>query len=179
MLKRDDMCLLVIDFQEKLLPKMIHGEEVLARAVKLARFACALDLPILWTEQYPKGIGPTVSLMQEALSGLTPIEKMSFGCFGERVFSDRITALNRRQILITGIEAHVCVLQTALAGCDAGYEIYVACDAVSSRSALDCEIGLARMRHAGISIVTAEMAMFEILGVAGTDEFKKVLPILK
>ena len=179
MLKRNETCLLVIDFQEKLLPKMQHGEEVLARAVKLVQFARTLDLPVLWTEQYPKGIGPTVSSLTEVLSGLSPFEKLSFGCFGEPGFAEQVSDLGRRQLLIIGIEAHVCVLQTALAGHEAGYEVYVAQDAVSSRHTQDCDAGLQRMRDAGISIVTVEMAMFEILRAAGTEEFKKVLPIIK
>ena len=179
MLKRNDVILLAIDFQEKLLPKMHGGDEALACGVKLARFARVLDLPILWTEQYPKGIGPTVAPLREALAGTSPFEKLSFGCFGAPGFSERVAELGRRQILIAGIEAHVCVLQTALAGCDAGYEVYVVRDAVSSRNVLDCEAGLERMRHAGVTIVTTEMAMFEILGAAGTEDFKKVLPIIK
>lgn len=179
MLNREETCLLIIDFQEKLLPKMQNGPEVLAHAVKLAQFARALDLPILWTEQYPKGIGPTVSAMADVLTDLTPTEKLSFGCFGEPGFPEKVAGLGRRQLLIVGIEAHVCVLQTALAGQEGGYEMYVARDAVSSRNILDCETGLQRMREKGITIVTTEMVLFEILRAAGTEEFKKVLPIIK
>lgn len=179
MLERDQVQVLVIDFQEKLLPKILGGEDVAQRALTLVRFARLLELPVIWTEQYPKGIGPTTEAFREALDGLTPMEKTSFGCFGQAGFAERVADAGRRQLVIVGIEAHVCVLQTALAGLDLGYEVYVVRDAVGSRSALDRDAGLDRMRQEGARLVTVEMAMFEILRAAGTPEFKKVLPLIK
>lgn len=179
MLARDHVQVLTIDFQEKLLPKILNSEDVAQRALTFARFARLLDLPILWTEQYPKGIGPTTEAFREVLADLVPIEKTSFGCFGQPGFSERVAANGRRQLVIIGIEAHVCVLQTALAAVDLGYEVYVVRDAVGSRTALDRDAGLERMRQEGVRLVTVEMAMFEILRAAGTPEFKKVLPLIK
>lgn len=179
MLARDHVQLLLIDFQEKLLPKILDADEVVQRALTFTRFARMLDIPTVWTEQYPKGIGPTIEAFREVLAGLEPIEKTSFGCFGQPGFAERVAANGRRQLVIMGVEAHVCVLQTALAGIDLGYEVYVARDAVGSRGALDRDAGLDRMRQEGARLVTVEMAMFEILRAAGTPEFKKVLPLIK
>lgn len=179
MLERDQVLLLVIDFQEKLFPKIAGAEEIAPRALKLVEFARLLELPVVWTEQYPKGIGPSTEAFREGLKGLTPFEKTSFGCFGEAGFPERIADAGRRQLLVVGIETHVCVMQTVLAGLDLGYEVYVVRDAVGSRNVLDRDTGLERMRQAGATLVTAEMAMFEILRAAGTPEFKKVLPLIK
>ena len=179
MLVRDDVVLIVIDLQDGLLPKISGAEGVVESAIKLIRFARTLDLPVIWTEQYPKGLGVTNEKVAKELEGLTPLEKVSFGCFGGPGFSEAVAATGRRQILVTGIEAHVCVMQTALAGLSMGYEVYVPRDAIGSRYPGDYEAGLARMLAHGAEIVTTEMAMFEILRAAGTPEFKKVLPLLK
>ena len=179
MLVRDDVILIVIDLQDGLLPKISGAEGVVESAIKLIRFARTLDLPVMWTEQYPKGLGVTNEEVAKELEGLTPLEKVSFGCFGGPGFSEAVAATGRRQILVTGIEAHVCVMQTVLVGLSMGYEVYVARDAVGSRYPGDYEAGLARMRAHGAEIVTTDMAMFEILRAAGTPEFKKVLPLLK
>jgi nicotinamidase-related amidase len=179
MLKRDDVTLIVIDLQDGLLPKIFGGEGVVEKSIKLIRFAQALELPIVWTEQYPKGLGATTESVASELKGFIPLEKVSFGCFGAPGFAEAVTAAGRKQLLVVGIEAHVCVMQTVLAGLSLGYEVYVPRDAVGSRSASDCEAGLARMQAHGAEIVTTEMAIFEILRAAGTPEFKKVLPLLK
>ena len=179
MLLRDDVVLIVIDLQDGLLPKISGAEGVVESAIKLIRFARTLDLPVMWTEQYPKGLGVTNEKVAKELEGLTPLEKVSFGCFGGLGFSEAVAATGRRQILVTGIETHVCVMQTVLVGLSMGYEVYVPRDAVGSRYPGDYEAGLARMRAHGAEIVTTEMAMFEILRAAGTPEFKKVLPLLK
>lgn len=179
MLDRDACALVVIDYQEKLLPK-IHGAEAVAeQAVKLIRFARELGLPILWTEQYPKGLGRTVAPITEELKGCTPIEKTAFGCLGDAAFSKFLEDTGRKQLLLTGIEAHVCVMQTGLAALEEGYEVYVPRDAVGSRSEKEYEAGLKRLEAAGAEVVTTEMAMFEALREAGTPEFKRVLPLIK
>jgi nicotinamidase-related amidase len=179
MLTRDNVVLCVIDFQDGLLPKIPVAEALLDQAVKLIRFARELDLPIVWTEQYSKGLGPTNEKIAGELKGLKPFEKVSFGCFGAAGFAETLAATARRQILVTGIETHVCVMQTVLSALALGYEAFVPNDAAASRNKADHKAGLARMRDHGAEIVTMEMAMFEILRVAGTPEFKKVLPLIK
>lgn len=179
MLRRDDVVLVVIDLQDGLLPKISGGDDVVEKAAKLIRFARTLDLPVVWTEQYPKGLGVTNERVARELGGLKALEKVSFGCFDGPGFEDALVATGRNQLLVTGIETHVCVMQTALVALSKGYEVYVPRDAVGSRYSSDYEAGLARMQAHGGEIVTAEMAMFEVLGAAGTPEFKKVLPLLK
>jgi len=179
MLSRDNVILVVIDLQDGLLPKISGADEVIDKAVKLIRFARTLDLPVVWTEQYPKGLGATNERVSKELEGLKAFEKVSFGCFGGPGFEDAVVAAGRNQLLMVGIETHVCVMQTALVALSKGYEVYVPRDAVGSRCFGDYEAGLARMQAHGAEIVTAEMAMFEILRAAGTPEFKKVLPLLK
>lgn len=179
MLDRARTVLLVVDFQEKLLPKIFNADALVPLAIKLIRFARALDVPILLTEQYPQGLGATVEPIARELEGIVPITKTAFGCMGEPAFVEALEACGKAQVLVTGIEAHVCVMQTVLAACAAGYEVFVACDAVGSRRARDCEAGLARMGRAGAVLATAEMAMFEVLRDSASPEFKKVLPLLK
>jgi len=179
MLKLESAALIAIDFQESLLPKIAGADEVAAKAIKMIRFARELEIPIVWTEQYPKGLGRTVEPVAKELEGLTPLEKVAFGCFGAQGFLEAVGATGRKQLLVVGIEAHVCVMQTVLAGLELGFEVYVARDAVGSRNMPDYEAGLARMQANGAELVTVEMAMFEMLRAAGTPEFKKILPLIK
>jgi nicotinamidase-related amidase len=179
MLTKDHALLCVIDFQDGLLPKIPVADAILAQAVKLIRFARELNIPIVWTEQYPKGLGVTNERIARALDGLTPVEKVSFGSFGAPGFPEALAGMHRRQLVVVGVETHVCVMQTVLAALASGYEVFVPNDAVGSRLENDYTTGLARMQAHGAEIVTTEMAMFEILRVAGTPEFKKVLPLIK
>ena len=179
MLDRNSAALLVIDFQDRLLPKIHEGEAVAAHAIKLIRFAREMDMPLLWTEQYPKGLGPTVESVARELQGCTAFEKMSFGCLGDASIAAALEDTKRRQLLLTGIETHVCVMQTALFAMDTGYEVFIPRDAVGSRSPEEYAAGLHRLDKAGAQLVTTEMALFELLREAGTPEFKKALPLIK
>jgi nicotinamidase-related amidase len=179
MLDRDAVSLVVIDYQEKLLPKIRCADEVSAQAIKLIRFARELDIPVLWTEQYPKGLGRTVLPIAEELTGISVFEKTAFGCLGDPAFTNALDATRRRQLLLTGIEAHICVMQTALLAIDKGYRVFIPRDAVGSRSESEYNAGLDRLERAGAELVTTEMALFEILREAGTPEFKKTLPLFK
>lgn len=179
MLNAPDAALVVIDFQERLLPQIPRAAEILPIAAKLIQFARELSLPILWTEQYRKGLGDTVPEIRAALQGYQPIEKLAFGCLGDAAFNKALLNAHRRQLILTGVEAHVCVMQTALRAREQGYEVFVVRDATASRHDAQCAAGLDRMARAGVELVTAEMAMFELLGAAGTPVFKKVLPLLK
>jgi nicotinamidase-related amidase len=179
MMHAHELAVVAIDLQEKLLPTIDAAPKVLERASRMLRFARQLNLPVLWTEQYPKGLGATARPVADALEGLTPIEKTVFGCMGHAPFHDALQALGKRQILLTGIEGHICVMQTALGALDAGYEVFVARDAIGSSAPEELQAGLERMEKAGATIVTTQMAMFELLREAGTPEFKRVLPLLK
>lgn len=179
MLARESVLLMAVDLQEKLLPAIPAAAGVVEQTRKLLRFAHLLDLPVVWTEQYPKGLGPTVPEIASELEGHTPLEKTAFGCLGDEAIARAVRDTGRRQLLLAGVETHVCVMQTALAALASGFQVYVVRDAVASRTTLQYEAGLERMRDAGARLVTAEMAMFEILRCAGTDEFKATLPLVK
>lgn len=180
MMNRGDALLLVIDIQDVLFPQ---GEGVAQRlieqTVKLIRGARMLSIPILVTEQNPSKLGATNQAVADAFMDAPRVAKLEFGCFANGAFRDAIAETGRRQILVTGMETHICVMQTVLAGMDSGYEMFVARDAVAAGRGSEHEAGLARMAQAGAVMVTAQMAMFEWLGAAGTPEFRQMLPLLK
>lgn len=180
-LTAEDSLLLVIDFQEKLVPHIAHHEQVVDAAARMIRAAGVLNLPIVTTEQYSKGLGLTVPGIREAYppDGFRPIEKITFGCGGCEEFVAAIGASNRSRIVVVGIEAHVCVQQTVLDLLALGYVPFVCADGIGSRRDLDRDIAIERMRQAGAVITTTESAIFELLHRAGTEEFKKMLRIVK
>jgi nicotinamidase-related amidase len=179
MLSKENTVLVVIDLQEKLLVKMPDAETLLDSCVRLVKVCGILEIPVLVTEQYPKGLGPTDEGIRQAVPDMIAIEKITFDCCGEPAFLEALHSSERKQALVVGIETHVCVCQTVLSLIDSGFETYVVLDAVRSRAESEREAGLQRMRDNGAHIVTAEMAIFELLKRAGTPEFKRVLPLLK
>ena len=178
-LDRQRAALVLVDLQERLLPAMHEPDRVLRNSLRLAQGAQILGLPVVITEQYPKGIGRTVPELLAALPGLTPREKMTFSACGIPGFGDELRARKITQVVLGGIEAHVCVTQTCLDFMDEGLMPFVAADAVSSRTAENREFGVERMRSAGAVIGSTEMWLFELLGAAGTEEFKRILPLVK
>lgn len=169
---RNTSCLLLVDVQEKLTPFVIHHDALVARCDWLMRLATAMQVPLLVSEQYPQGLGKTVAALQSFSEVEDCIEKVHFSCFREPMFFQRLQALQKKQLIIAGIETHVCVLQSALELNQAGFEVFVVVDAVSSRSEFDHRFGLKRMKSNGIHLVTSEMVFFEWVRVAGTPEFK-------
>jgi len=179
-LNREDTLLLIIDIQERLAAQMANRDRVVANTVRLINVSNILDFPLLITEQYPKGLGSTEPEIKDALAGkYQPHEKLSFSCCGTDGFVDILKQTGVQSIMLVGMETHVCVLQTALDLLANGYEVFVIVDAVCSRSELDYEIGTQRMRDAGAIIATTEMVIFELMKVAGTVEFKAILPFVK
>ncbi len=170
---------MVVDFQAKLLPAIHERERVVRKGGQLLRGAAALGLPIVATEQYPQGLGSTVQEIAEAIPNFKPIAKMSFSSCGAPGFVETIAARGGKRVLLCGIESHVCILQSCLDLLDRGVEVFVAEDAVSSRTVFDWRCGVERMRQAGATIVTVEMALLELLGGADRPEFKQVLGIVK
>lgn len=180
MLRRDDTALVVIDIQDKLMPKR-EGvtEEVVAKTVRLVKAAKGLGIPVLVTEQNPDKLGPTTAPLAEALEDTPRLGKMEFGCTANAAFRDALAATGRKQLLITGVEAHICVLQTALGAKAQGFETFVVQDAVASLDEKEQAAGIRRMERDGAEIVTTQMAIFELLGAAGTPEFRALMPLLK
>lgn len=179
MLKIENTTLLIIDIQGNL-AHLMHGKELLFKNVqKLIKGIQILGIPILWVEQNPQGLGPTIPEIADILSNIQPISKMSFSSCRNDDFLQALNALNRKQVLVAGIEAHVCVYQTAADIVDIGYEVQVVTDAVSSRNVENKEIGLQRMRDSGVSLTSVETALFELLKVAEGEQFKEILKIVK
>lgn len=171
--------LVVIDMQERLLPAMAEPDAVAGRCATLMRAARRLDVAMLVSEQYPKGLGRTVAPLAGLMANDARVEKMHFSCMREPGFAERLGALGRRQVTLCGIETHVCVLQTALDLAQRGYRVSVVADAVGSRQHRDHDIGLRRMADDGVSVVTTEMVVFEWLERAGTKEFKELSALIK
>ena len=178
-LLRDKTALLIIDIQEKILPVMNNATQVVNNTLKLIKGFKVLNIPIFYTEQYPKGLGSTTEALSNELEGLSPIQKMSFSCYGAGNFFTRLLDNNVSQVVVTGIESHVCVQQTVLDLVANNFQVNVAADAVSSRNELDYKISLDRMRIHGAEITTSEAILFELLVDCGTDEFKEISRIIK
>ena len=178
-LTTDNTVLVLIDFQERLFSVMHDKEKLLRNVLKLIEGAKVLEIPIILTEQYPRGLGPTLPEIRELLPDIKPIEKVCFNCCDEGTFHKALEALKRKQVLIAGIEAHICVYQTAMALFREGYEVQVVSDCVSSRDPDNKLVSLTRMGAVGISPTSMEMALFELLKVASGDKFKQISNIVK
>lgn len=180
LLRPERTALVVIDLQEKLLPAIAQRERVLRNGVLLLNLANVLALPVVLTTQYSRGLGPTVPEVLAAAPGVAPLDKMSFGCFGSPEFLDRLKALGGRdQLVVAGIESHICVAQTVLGALEHGYTVHVASDAVGSRSEENRAVGMSRMQRAGALVSSTEMAIYELLGRSDAAAFKRMLPLLK
>jgi nicotinamidase-related amidase len=178
-LTRSKAGLVVVDVQERLLPAIFEQQRVVQNTVRLIQGAVVLQVPIFATEQYRKGLGPTMPEVAAAIPGFAPMEKLAFSACGAAGF---VAALEQRKVseaILCGIEAHVCVSQTCLDLLEKGFRVFVAADAVSSRTPENYRSGLDRMRAAGAVIVSTEMVLFELLERAGTDEFKQILNLVK
>jgi nicotinamidase-related amidase len=174
LIKAENSCLLIIDVQEKLIPAVHQSQQIIDNCVWLLRLATKLHIPILASEQYPRGLGKTVSPIQALIPTDSLIEKVHFSCMADNDCRQRLESIPCQQIIIAGIEAHVCVLQTAIELVDIGKEVFLVADAVSSRNIQDKELGIERMRDVGAHIVSKEMVLFEWIHEAGTPTFKEV-----
>jgi nicotinamidase-related amidase len=171
--------LLVIDIQQPLLDVMWNRDTLLLNAPRLIAGARLLGVPIVVTEQNPTRLGATVPPVAEALGEHTPLSKMSFSCCGEEPAMRAIEAPNREAWLLCGVEAHVCVSQTALDLLARGHRVHVVSDATGSRTRANREAGLERVRQAGAVVTTTEMALFELLGTAEAEQFKAVQRLIR
>lgn len=174
LLNSDQSCLLMIDMQEKLLPVTDGPEGVANNCAILMKAAARMSVPTLISEQYPKGLGYTVPELTNLTGQNEAVEKLAFSCMGEETYAKRFNDLGRSQAVLAGIETHVCVLQTAFDLIDQGHDVFVVADAVTSRTPLNRQTALDRMKEAGATIMTTEMVVFEWLRVAGTPEFKEL-----
>lgn len=173
--------LAVVDIQEKLLPRIFEKQRMVRNSQLLIRLAKILDLPVLLSTQYSKGLGATIPEILSLLPEIAPLEKNEFGCFNNDAYCARVKSLpgDRNTLLVCGMESHICVMQTALGAMNSGYIVHVAADAVSSRTEFNWQIGLERMRAAGAVISSTEMMIYELLRTASGPAFKDMLQYLK
>jgi len=177
----EQCALVVVDIQQKLLPPIFNKESLVKNSQLLIRLAKILNIPVLVTTQYSKGLGATVPEIAELLADVPAIDKLEFGCFGSDQFRAKMKSLpgERNTVLLCGMESHICVTQTALGALNQGYLVHVASDAVGSRVEWNWRIGLERMKAAGAVISSTEMMMYELLRCSGTPAFKELLQYLK
>jgi nicotinamidase-related amidase len=185
LIDRGSAALVVIDIQERLAAVMDRRDHVVAATSRLARAAAVVDIPIIVTRQYPKGLGGTVPELEEVLvdlaeqgASVTGLDKTAFCCAAEPDFNEELRATGRTQVVLAGMETHICVTQTALA-LEPQYQVHVAADAVCSRTSRDHDVALDRLRAANVIVTTSESVMYEAVGRAGTPEFKQLLEIVK
>ncbi|MBI5632046.1 MAG: hydrolase [Nitrospirae bacterium] len=178
-LKRDKSLLVIVDIQERLAVAMTEKERVVVNTLHLIESARLLGLPLLITEQYPKGLGPTLPEVRNAVQTYAPIEKITFSCCGEKFFMEAVQETEKKQIILIGMETHVCVLQTCIDLLQADYDVHVVADAVCSRTDANYRTALEYMRDAGAVITCTETVLFQLLVKAGTEEFKAISKRIK
>jgi nicotinamidase-related amidase len=174
--------LLLVDMQERLLPAMTGGAEAESRCAILLKAATALDVPVAVSEQYPKGLGRTVPGLAMETGNAQVFEKLSFSCWRDKAIKDHLIAQHeagRPLVILAGIEAHVCVLQTAADLSAAGFGVFAVADAMASRAPSSHALAMERMRQNAVSVVNTEMVLFELLGQAGTAEFKALSALVR
>jgi nicotinamidase-related amidase len=179
MLDIQNCCLVVVDVQGKL-AQLMHGKQALFKNIQiLIKAAKILDIPILWCQQCPDTLGPTVSEIAQLLTDDEPINKAAFSCCGAEQFNTRLNESARQQVLLCGIETHVCIYQTALDLLRKDFSVDVIADAVSSRAPENKQIAISKMTAEGINISCTEMALFELLRTAKHPQFKQVAKLVK
>ena len=179
MLNRDNAVLVVIDVQGKLATLMYQQETLFKNVIRMIQAAKVLNIPIVWTEQIPDKLGETAPEIKQELSGMEPLIKTTFSCCGDNKFVTRLKELGRKQVLVTGIECHVCVYQTVMDLLGDSFDVHLVQDAVSSRIKENYFLGLEKMKEAGAKLTSVEMSLFEMLKVAEGDDFKQIIKIVK
>ncbi len=179
LLNREKTALLVIDIQEKILPVIRNNQYVVENTLKLIKGFKILNLPVFFTEQYPKGLGLTTDPLLKELEGYKAIQKMTFSCFGAGNLFERLKDNNISQVAVAGVESHVCVQQTVFDLLANGFQVNLAADAVSSRKEIDYVTAIQRMSKEGAEVTTTESILFELLIESGTEEFKQISKIVK
>ncbi len=178
-LDKKESVLVIVDIQERLAAVMEKRQGVVSNSLHLIEAARLLDIPVILTEQYPKGLGRTVEEIRHALPSYEPVEKIAFGCCGEPKFMRALSGTGKKKIILGGMETHVCVLQTCLGLLKEDYSVHAVSDAVCSRSFDNFSTGIAFMRDAGAVITSTETVLFQLLEKAGTEEFKSISKRIK
>ena len=179
MLTSENSVLLVIDVQDKLFRAIYQKEPLLDNLQRLIKGMKVLEVPIVVTEQYPQGLGPTLPEITQLLPEVKPLPKVCFSCCADEAILREIKKMNRKQVLIAGIESHICVYQTAVDLIAAGYEVYAVNDVISSRTEQNRDVGLKMMVGLGVKLTSVEAALFELLKIAKGDKFKAISQIVR
>jgi nicotinamidase-related amidase len=178
-IERTGTGLVVVDIQERLLPSIFEQEKLIQTCLRLLKGAEILGIPIFATEQYRKGLGATSPEIAGAIKGFAPLEKVTFSACGAEGFLDNLKAKSIKNVILCGMESHICVLQTCLDLLEHNLGVFVVADAISARNAENSRLALQRMHDAGAVIASTEMVLFELLGRARTEEFKQVQALVK
>lgn len=179
MLNTNDTLLVVVDVQDRLLGSMPDRSGLVDQIVRLARGCAELGVPILLTEQIPEKLGATETSVAAACGPMKPIEKKTFSCMGEPAFASAVASADRKNVIVCGIETHVCVIQTARDLMTAGYRVEIVADAVASRTEMNRSLALDRACQEGAKRTSVEMVLFELLQVAEGDSFRSILKLVK
>jgi nicotinamidase-related amidase len=179
LIDRENTGLLVIDVQEKLMEVMGQKQRIIDNIIRLLHLSKIFHLPVMLTEQYPKWLGPTLPEIVENLPSYDPISKMHFNCCDVDAFNDQLESQSYKNIIVTGVESHICVFQTCVSILVQGYNVHVPQDAVDSRTDENWRVGLKLMEQAGAIITSTEAVIYQILKEAGTKEFKRMLKIIR
>lgn len=178
-IKLEDAVAMVIDIQEKLVPAIHNKDEVVQKNVQLLNGLKAVGCPVIFTQQYTKGLGMTVPELVETQDNFQYLEKMTYSCLDTQEIKDALEKLGKKTVIISGLETHICVMQTVRDLIAEGYQVYLIADAISSRTEFNYQIGMERMKQEGAVISSVESVLFELLVKAGTPEFKVVSKIIK
>lgn len=178
-LKAQNCVFLMIDMQEKLIPAIEGGEKAVFEAARLMKCAQVMKIPTLVTEQYPKGLGATVEPLREFLDDSLYMSKTAFSCFGAPGFAELLARQGRRTVVVFGVESHICLFSTAMELKERKYQTIVAEDACGSRKSHNHDLALQNLLAAGVGVLPAETVVYQLLGRAGTPEFKTLLPLFK
>lgn len=179
LISRKDSLLLIVDIQEKLAPAIFEADEITRNSVKLLEGARQLGIPAFVSEHYVKGLGHSVPSIRAAAVDARIFEKIHFSCAAEPGVLDMLRTTGCKQVVLTGAETHVCVLQSALGLLAAGFSVFMVADAASSRTQANRQLAFERLRHAGGQVVSTEMVLFEWLNKGGTEDFRALLPLIK
>jgi hypothetical protein len=175
----DKSVMLLVDVQGQLAQLMVERDKFFGSLALMIKAMKILNVPILWMEQIPSKLGKTIGELSCLMEGAAPIEKVSFSCCKEPEFMDKFKALGRSQVLLTGLETHICVYQTGYELLNQGYQVQVAADCVSSRTKENKEIGLQRLVQSGGQLTSVEMILFELMQEARGEEFKQIVKLIK
>lgn len=179
MLNSENTVLVLVDIQGKLATLMYERDAFFKNVGRMIKGANILGIPIIWNEQLPDKLGKTVQQIAELLADQSPLVKNTFSCCGNPDFIDKLKSLGRKQVLLVGMETHVCVYQSAIDFIPLGYEVHLVADAVSSRTLENKQIGIQAIKDLGAKITSVETAFFELLRVAEGDKFKKIIQLIK